>query len=156
MITKFKIFENFRPDIYHGRYLNLEKLENGNLKITINYDGKIEVETYGIDWDRFSDYFEDIRCNSDYNYFSDLGDAGLGMTNSPGITDGYNYDDEGEFTDENNEENSDIYFYPNYMIKDFTEELIKNGSVIFNSSAKKTTEEIEEIKLKRMTNKYNV
>jgi len=103
-----KLFENFDNNIYHGRYLDLEKLKNGNLKISINPDGKEEVEDSGIDNNTFSEYLEDIICNSEYNYWSELDDSGLGMTNSPGITYGYYYDDEGTFIDEDNEENSGI------------------------------------------------
>jgi len=42
------------------------------------------------------------------------------------------------------------------MIKDFTKELVENGFVIFDSAGKKTPEDIEEIKLNRITKKFNV
>ena len=155
MITKFKLFENY-DDVHHSKYLDLEKLKNGNLKIILTSKGKKEVEEEGIDDTNFDEYFEDIRCNSDYEYFINLDDAGLGMSDAPYITYGYNYDDDGNYTDEDNEENSDIYWYPNYMLTDFTKDLVENGYVVFDSGAKKTKEDIEEFRLNRITKKFNL
>lgn len=151
-----KTYENFW-DVYcpSGRYLNMEILENGDLKISLTEEGKEEVDETGISIDSFYDYFDDIRANSEFMFFEDLGEAGLGMTSAPGITDGYYYNDNGDITDELHDD-SVIYWYPNYVVKDFTEELKNNGYVIFNTIIPKTIEEIEHQKLKKKAQKYNL
>jgi len=81
------------------------------------------------------------------------------MSDAPCITQGYYYEDDfggHGYNDDGNEEYSDIYIYSDYMIKDFTKELKKNGFVIFNSAAKKTPEEIKRYRLEKDTNKYNL
>lgn len=151
-----KTYENFW-DIYapSGRYLEMEILKNGDLKISLTDDGILEVDETGISIDNFYDYFDDIRANSEYLYFEDLGKAGIGLTDSPGITDGYYYDDDGELTDEEHDDSS-IYWYPNYIVKDFTEDLMENGYVIFNTINPKTPEEIEKAQIKWDSKKYNL
>jgi len=149
-----KIFENFDDSIRHFRYLDLEKLENGDLKIILNSEGKIEAEEYGISIDNFYDYFDDIRGNSDYEYFDDMDSVYLGMSNSPCITEGYFYDDNNSLVPEY--ENSIIFWYPEYVYKDFTEELYNEGYVIFKSDNPATQEEIDNFRLKKNINKYNL
>ena len=157
MITKFNLFENNSNDYRSFRYLDLEKLQNGDLKIILNSDGKHEAYDEGLSYENFEeDFFDDVRCNSEYLYFDDIGEAGFGMTNAIGISYGYYYDDDGELTDLDNEEISDVFIYTQYIIKNFTDELLKNGFVIFQSSMKKTPEEIEEFRLNRTANKYNL
>ena len=50
MITKFKLFESEDDGKfeYHGRYLNLQKLDTGNLKIILTPDG-VEEATEGME-----------------------------------------------------------------------------------------------------------
>lgn len=151
-----KTYENFW-DVYvpSGNYLDMEILENGDLKISLTDEGKEEVEDNGIDFYKFYDLFDDIRGNSDFMFFEDLSDAGLVMTNAPGITDGYYFDDNGDITDKEHDD-SVIYWYPNYVISDFTEVLKEKGYVIFNTISPKTKEEIEERKFQLNTKKYNL
>lgn len=134
-------------------YLNMDMVKNGDMKLTLTEEGLEKVEDEGINYDNFYDYFDDIRANSEFIYFGSLGDAGLGMTEAPGITDGYYFDDDGNIVEEND---SEIYWYPNYIMKDFTEELSKNGSVIFSTLSPKSKEEIEQQQLKNDTKKYNL
>jgi hypothetical protein len=122
---------------YHGelerwKFLNLEKTENG-LWIYLNKNGKKENEEEdNLNYDKFWDYFEDIDGNSDWLYFDDLGKAGFGLTSAPGFTVGYYYDDNGELTNrDNGNTDSDIYYYDNYMITDFTDKLKEYGKVFF-------------------------
>ena len=139
-----------------GRYLELETLDSGDLKITLTPEGKEEADDIDLNIFNFSDLFDDIRSNSELYYVEDLSDYGLAMSESPAITDGYYYDDNGNFTDDDNIETSQIFWYPNYMIKDFTKELIENGYVIFTTTKPRTPEEIEEIKVNRNVNKYGL
>ena len=145
--------ESFNID--HYRYLDLEKLKNGDLKIILNSDGRDEVVDSGIDNYKFSDYFDDIRGNSDYLYYESISDAGLGMSEAPCILDGFYFDDNGDLTDDGHND-SEIFYYPDYMIKNFTEELVKNGFVIFITTTPKSQEEIEKFRLKKDTEKYNL
>lgn len=78
--------------------------------------------------DCFYEIFEDIRANSELVYFSNLSDAGLGMSEANGIAYAYDMNDEGEY-EETSE--SKLWYYGNYAVKSFVEELIENGKVIF-------------------------
>jgi len=152
MITRFKIFENY-SEVEEYHLLKLEIMENGDLKISLTEDGKEEAED-GIDYNKFYDYWDDIQGNSEWLYASDLGDLNIGlMTSAPGVVDGINYVDPGEYEIY---DDSNIYWYSSYEIKDFTEELVKNGYVIFDTTEPKTKEEIEANRLKKDINKYNV
>ena len=124
-----------REKEYHGnveqfRYLDIEVVKNG-LWLHLNEDGKKEAEEENnLNWEKFSDYFDDIQGNSEYRYFDDIGEAGFGLTSAPGITDGYYYNDDGKLTDDENED-SNVYWFPNYMVEDFTETLLEKGKVFF-------------------------
>lgn len=153
MIKKFKIFENLYNDIQEYRYLTLEILINGNLKISLTEEGKEEVEDSGISVYSFSDYFDDIRSNTDYIYFENMSDAGISMSESPCIINGWYYDDNDNINFYND---CIVYWYPNYMIRYFTDELVKNGYVIFTTDKPRTKKEIEKIKMDREKSKYNL
>jgi hypothetical protein len=158
MITKFKLFENNNDDNYRSfRNLDLEILENGDLKIILNDDGREEMDDYNeINEEKFYDLFEYVTANSEYLFFKDLGDAGFALTSMPGILDGYYHDDDGTITDAGHEDTSIIYTYPYYVTKDFMQELDKNGYVIFETDKPRTKEEIKEYRLKKTMNKYNI
>ena len=114
-------------NIEHYRYLDIEKLPNG-LMIHLNDEGKSEIEN--LTEQNFYDFFEDVQGNSEYRYFDDMGEAGLGLTSAPGITDGYYFDDNGDLT---NGEHTDaeVYWFPDYMVEDFTETLKEKGKAFF-------------------------
>ena len=163
MITKFNIFTLNETMISHdtrelrsGNYLTLERLENGNLKISLTDEGKEKIEEdIDIKEADFFDYFENISSNSELLYIYNISDIGI-MMEAPGITIGYYIDDSGELTDEGNEDYSEIFYYADYAIKDFTEELKNNGFVIFQTSGVLTPEEFEEFKLNKSANKFNI
>lgn len=139
-MNHIKTFESFRfnpskPNVEHYRYLDLEKVENG-LKIYLNEDGKKEAEENGVDGindQNFYDYFEDVQGNSEYLFFEDMGEAGFGLTSAPGITDGYYYDDAGKLTDKGHSD-SEVYWFPDYMVRDFTKDMLEYGFVIFTKA----------------------
>ena len=62
------------------------------------------------DADIMYELFEDITANSELIYHSDLGDSGFGLTSASGITDGYYYNDNGDFeeSDESSEEDEEL------------------------------------------------
>jgi hypothetical protein len=144
--------ENF--NIEQHRYLDLEELENGDLKIILNSDGREEVKYNGIDSYNFSDYFDDIRANSEYLYWESISDAKLGMSDAPCITNGYYVDDIGNLMSYGLQ--CEIFYYPDYMVKDFTKELVENNFVIFKTTTPKTQEEINRFRLKKDVEKYNL
>lgn len=140
-------------------FLDLEILENGNLKIILNNDGKDEVIDSGINENNFSDYFEDIQGNTGYRYFNDASYLGM-MTEAPIIINGFDFNDNGDYI---LLKDSIIWIYNDYAIKDFTKDLVEQGYVIFNNSKPFTKSEIEKFKkekyklnLKNKTKKYNI
>lgn len=161
-IKSFGVFLNEHFFDYHNiyesfNYLDFEILENGNLKIILNREGKEKVEDDGIDEYKFSDYFEDIQSNSDYMYYDDISDTGLGMSNSPSILDGYYYDDDDKL--KTDYDDSMIWIYNDYMIKDFTKELVEDGFVIFQNTKSFTPKDVARYKaekIKQTAKKYNI
>jgi hypothetical protein len=152
------IFNNI--SIYQSfRYLNFELLENGNLKIILNDDGKEEVEDRGIDENNFYDYFDDIQGNSEFRYYNDVSDLGM-MSEAPAIIYGFDFNDNGDYI---LTKDSIIWSYDNYTIKDFTKELVEYGYVIFNNSEPFTEKERKKFKqekykfdLNNKAKKYNI
>lgn len=139
-LKEFKIFNINENNKKTFRYLNLEKLPN-KLKISLNEDGYNYIKDENIDIEEsdyqklqslFDDLFDDVQGNSDYQYIENVGDFGFGLTEAPGITDGYYYDDNGDFKEI--DETSELYYYEPYQIRDFVKELLKNGEVIFNKA----------------------
>ena len=125
--------KEYHGDVEHYRYLDIEKLPNG-LMVHLNEDGKKESEeSDNLNENNFDEYFEDVQGNSEYLYHNDMGDAGFGLTNAPGITDGYHIGDGGDLTDDDHED-SEVYWFPNYMVEDFTETLKKDGKVFFTKA----------------------
>ncbi len=146
MITKFDKFTVNETmislddsELRSGEYLTLERLKNGDLKISLTEDGKVKVEDDGIEDTEFWDYFEDITANSGLLFFGSVSELEF-MTDAPGITIGYYYDDNGDYTDEGNEDWSEVFYYPDYVIRDFTDDLKNKGYVIFQSSGVLTPE----------------
>lgn len=154
-IKQFESFVN-NIDIEEYRYLNLEMLDNGDLKIILTEEGRELINNFGgINQDNFDDFFEDIRGNSSWMYIDDMSNYDLGMTESPCILDDYYFGEDSKLTDEGHD-NSVLYWYPDYQISDFTEVLNEKGFVIFETNKPKTKKEIKKIRLKRDMKKFNV
>ncbi len=118
-------------DVYNGRYLTLTKQPSG-LNIELTEEGKeYDKDFTPLTEQSFDEYFDDIRGNSELMFFFNLGEVGLGMTDAPGITDKYYYDDDGSLT---GPESADLYYYEPYQVNDFTETLKRDGSVTFNKA----------------------
>ena len=130
-----KIYEDFKSGkIENYNYISLEKIQYG-LKITINSEGMEILEDADVGEIKSEnimfELFEDVRGNSEYEYHSNMGDIGLGLTSAPGITDGFFINDEGDF-EEN--ESAEAYFFSDYMIINFIEKLMTEKSVVFNKA----------------------
>ena len=130
-----KTFENFRfgGESESGKYVKLD-VKNNSLAISLTAQGIVEVKDVMQDknkrteFDIFPELFEDIQVNTDYDYFPDLGEAGFGLTEAPGFIYGYGIGDTGEYTET---EESEIYYYNNYMIEDFVKLLSEGNTVYF-------------------------
>ena len=120
------------------RYLVLTPSNNG-LTISLTDDGIEKTREDDITEQNFSDYFEDVQGNSEYMYFEQ---SPIGLTEAPVITSGFYYEDDGNITDNNNPD-SEVYWYSNYMVKDFTAELKANGEVFFNRAEEGKSGEVE-------------
>lgn len=123
--------ENFNKNIYEGEYTILE-IQQNRLKISLTIDGKEKINDISSDvlrTDDFFDFVEDIVVNSDFNYVSDIGEVGLGLTSAPGFIQGYTLNDDGIYDDVD-----ELYYYNDYMILSFMEQLQKNGVVYFDKA----------------------
>ena len=108
------------------QYIDIEIVENGLwIYLTDNSEDFDEMD--------FDNIFDDVQGNSEYMYFFDVGEVGFGLTSAPGITDGYYFSDDGEITDEGHDD-SELYYYNDYAVTDFTEELRTKGKVFFNKA----------------------
>jgi len=117
--------------LHSGRYLELATQGN-KLHIFLTDEGKEWIEENGpLTEQNFSDLFEDIQGNSEMMYLQNLGDAGLGMTEAPGITDGYFYGEKGELE---NHADAKLWYYNDYAINDFAEKLSNDGEVDFDEA----------------------
>jgi hypothetical protein len=114
----------------NNNYTNFEILPNGNLKITLTQDGKIELNRiqteYAEDWIDYEtlwNILEHQLCNGwDWLRPEQVG----ALTDSPILTNDVTYNDNGEV-----EKIGQIWWYPNYMIDNLTEVLYNNGYIIF-------------------------
>lgn len=120
-LTHLRYFREYvETPTFSGRYITI-KLEPNFLQINLTDEGKSELSektTEGevLHEDLFFDLFEDIKANSSLEFSLDIGtDFNAGLTEAPG----FSYED-------------DIYYYNDYMIKSFVEELYNNGEVFFD------------------------
>lgn len=107
-------------------YLYLTEVPNG-LKLELTDEGINGYNEEEIN-DMY-DLFEDIQANSEIKYIDNAGDMGFGLTDAPIVTDGYYYDDNGDFTDEGVVD-SKVYVWNDYMLKDLFATLMEQGSVV--------------------------
>ena len=113
--------------------MNIEILENGNLKLVLESDDLeyFDYETKQGDYNKLQsliyDLFEPYSCNGSYALF-DAGDANpfVGLTDAPCIAESMDYLDDGT-----KEIIGNCWYYSEYMINDFVSKLIENGEVIF-------------------------
>jgi len=117
--------------IQKGNYTDFEILPNGDLKITLNPEGKIELtetqEQYKDSWNDFDLFYNIIDyhlCNGWTRLYPE--DVGA-LTESPILSQDVSYNDNGDI-----ETVGDIFWYPNYQVENLAEKLLENGYLIFS------------------------
>jgi hypothetical protein len=114
-----------------GQYLTLAT-QNNKLHIFLTDEGREWVKENGpVTYQNFWELFEDISGNSEFLFFENAANVGIGLTDSPIFTDGYYYDE-----DSNLQQTDDakIWWYPDYQVKNPFEELTKEGEVDFDKT----------------------
>jgi hypothetical protein len=119
--------------IEKGRYANFEILSGGDLKITLNKDGKKEFKLL---------YKESKESMNDYDMLREIVDDFFGngwtwlapeqvgaLTDAPILSNDAFYNDDGIM-----EVKGDVWWYPNYAVIDLAKELIDSGELIFTKA----------------------
>lgn len=131
MIKKYEQFikEEFSYN-QEGAFVGVKFISN-SMELYLTNEGKEKIkEDKDLDeLNFFDEYFEDIQVNSDIEFASDLGEAGLGLTEAPGFMVNYDIDDKGQHVETSD---SKLYYYNDYMLYNFLEVLKRDGVVIFN------------------------
>ncbi len=119
--------------IEHGNYADFEILPDGNLKISLTPEGKIELEEISFnlenqynDYDMLRDLIEYQLCNR-WTWIAPESTGAL--TDAPILSNNVRYNNAGEIVAEPN-----VWWYPNYMIDDIIEKLYSNGYLIFDKA----------------------
>lgn len=111
----------------------VEKLSNGNLKITTHDDFIEEIQEAmenKTDLDILCEGMEHYSCNGSYTPFG-AADANpfVGITDAPCIAEVMNVDDNGD-----HEIEGDFWYYGNYMVENFIQVILDIGYVIFRKA----------------------
>jgi len=110
--------------------INISKLENGNLRLTVDSEMADELranlEARGF-WSAFCDLLEPFSANGSYEPF-DAGDANpfVGLTSAPCIAECMDYADDGTKSIDGN-----FWYFDRYMIDCPLETLADSNEVIF-------------------------
>jgi len=119
--------------IEKGEYVDFEILSNGNLRISLNANGKIELtemnnlpEERLNDYDKLRELMEFQLCNGWAWVNSEDVSA---LTDAPILSDDANYNDDGIM-----EVNGEVWWYPDYQTIDLAKELLETGELIFTKA----------------------
>ena len=122
---------------WNGEYLTITANKN-RMVIKLTNEGIQEVnemrEDEKSDAEIMYELFEDINANSELIYHSDLGDSGFGLTSASGVTDGYNYNDNGDL--EESDETARLYYFNDYALRSEIDDLL-NGELFLNGADNK-------------------
>lgn len=117
--------------------LTVERLENGDLKLTLDAEGREELAEGMADksfnwWSCLYTLFEPYFTNGSYEPF-DAGDANpfVGLTSAPCIAEEMTVEDDGNRVIE-----GDFWYFARYMIDDPLDELRDSGETIFQLAPK--------------------
>ena len=112
-----------------GQYLSINA-DNNKMTIKLTPEGVEEVNDMRADSKSdiqiMSDLFEDIQANSEIYWHDDLGNVGLGLTSASGVTEGYDYDDNGDIHAGNG---ARLYYFNDYAIRSEIDDLL-NGELV--------------------------
>ena len=122
--------------------LNIEKLMNGNLKLSLTDEGKIELIDLLLKFHHcdmnWNDIWVELLSNTEYTVLEPE-DVGA-LTSSVIITDHYNvYEDDEGFDDI--KELGNIYWFPNYQVENEFETLLDKEYLILTLSEDEETDE---------------
>ena len=109
--------------------MNVQILENGNLKLTLEDDDRAEIiyieDCYDIDI--LSELTKSYWTNGSYEPFdAGVGNPNVGLTSAPCIAEQLVCLDDGT-----KKIIGRFWYYSDYMIKSFIDELVETGEVIF-------------------------
>lgn len=109
-------------------WLDISVLDNGNLRLSVR-DGMLDdaKEDFSNGYLKDHEIFEPYSCNGSYELF-DAGDANpfVGLTDAPCIAESMDYLEDGT-----KEIIGRFWYYSDYQLSYWFEELIDNGEVIF-------------------------
>lgn len=115
--------------------INLEVLEDGNLRISLTPEGKVSLEdmlnedghiNYYQAWDDLMGWW---HGNSEYRR-TDSSECG-GLTDSPMIADGMYYEDDGKPAFHPDWK---LWWFPDYQVVDEFEVMLRDGFVVFTKA----------------------
>lgn len=135
--------------IINGNNITLEMMDK-SLKLTITDTGKELLEDIGMDEINFLELFEDIQVNSSFSFLPSVSELGA-LSEAPGIIYEYELTDSGEFVEN---EDSRLFYYNDYMLNNFVEELFNDGVVTFKEYIESIHEGIDYSKLSEEQKKY--
>jgi len=116
--------------IYKNEFVTITENAEGNLSVILTKKGILELKTacqseYG-DF-AFYSLMESIEANSSFKYFADADTLGQ-MSNAPVFVDNHVIEDDGTYTF------SDLWYYKDYMVFNFSNTLIAGGEIIFTKA----------------------
>jgi len=123
------------------RYLELKPGKTG-LELSLTEEGKEfakEKKDEGVaDVFILPDLFDDVQGNSEYIFHPNMGDSGFGLTDAPGITDGYHHSEDvhGAF-DTDFPKTARVFWYPQYENHDMVEDMLEEGKVVLTEAKAK-------------------
>ena len=110
--------------------MNVQILENGDLKLSLESDddfGQLKIDSNSYGEFAICDLLEPYSCNGSFAFFdASDGNPCVGLTDAPCIAEQLDWDDEG-----NAEIIGNFWYYDDYMVKSFIDELLNDGEVTF-------------------------
>lgn len=124
---------------HNGNYLTISATKD-KMTITLTPEGIEEIKELKADgkndYEIMPRLFEDIQGNSELEYHPDLGETGFGLTSASGVTDGYYYDDDGEYTDKGHKD-SRVYYFNDYALRSEIADLLNKGELVLTGADNK-------------------
>jgi hypothetical protein len=115
---------------YKNEFVTITENAEGNLSVILTKEGILELKVacqseYG-DY-AFYSLIESIEVNSSFKYFADADTIGQ-LSSAPVFVANYTIEDDGIDTF------SDLWYYKDYMVFNFSNTLIAGGEIIFTKA----------------------